>query len=47
VKLSHVLQQIQDANFNLLDNLRATDQASQSLHLQPPLAAATSQAGWE
>ncbi|KAG0358943.1 hypothetical protein BGZ54_010211 [Gamsiella multidivaricata] len=36
IKLAHVLRQVQDANFNLLDNLRATDQASESLHLQPP-----------
>ncbi|KAG0248015.1 hypothetical protein BG011_000630 [Mortierella polycephala] len=33
-KLSHTLRQVQDANFGLLDNLRATDQASESLRIQ-------------
>ncbi|KAI1297412.1 hypothetical protein EDD11_007142 [Mortierella claussenii] len=36
LKLVHILQQVQDANFTLLDNLRATDQARDSLCLQPP-----------
>ncbi|KAF9101893.1 hypothetical protein BGX27_011285 [Mortierella sp. AM989] len=35
IKLSHVLRQVQEANFSLLDNFRATEQACQSLHIQP------------
>lgn len=36
MKLSLVLRQVQDANFSVLDNLRATDQAHESLQIPPP-----------
>ncbi|KAF9572902.1 hypothetical protein EC968_009208 [Mortierella alpina] len=35
-RLSHILEQVQDANFGLLDNLRATDHARESLRIEPP-----------
>ncbi|KAF9428471.1 hypothetical protein BGZ94_002262 [Podila epigama] len=35
-KLTNILQQVQEANFVLLDNLRSTDQASSSLYIRPP-----------
>ncbi|KAF9306303.1 hypothetical protein BGZ74_006657 [Mortierella antarctica] len=35
-KLTNTLRQVQDASFGLLDNLRVTDQASQSLQIRPP-----------
>ncbi|KAG0043670.1 hypothetical protein BGZ83_011140 [Gryganskiella cystojenkinii] len=37
VRLSQVLLQVQDANFRLLDNLRATNETSDSLRIQPPV----------
>ncbi|GJJ78353.1 hypothetical protein EMPS_10712 [Entomortierella parvispora] len=39
-KLSQVLRQVQEANFHLLDNLRATNEATESLRIQPPLTRA-------
>ncbi|CAO3574487.1 unnamed protein product [Mortierella alpina] len=33
-RLSQILEQVQDANFGLLDNLRATDYARESLRLE-------------
>ncbi|KAF9920768.1 hypothetical protein FBU30_009294 [Linnemannia zychae] len=36
VKLSLLLRQVQDASFNVLDNLRETDLAFESLQIPPP-----------
>ncbi|KAF9131849.1 hypothetical protein BGW39_001237 [Mortierella sp. 14UC] len=36
MKLSLVLGQVQDTNFSVLDNLRETDQAHESLQIPPP-----------
>ncbi|KAF9967918.1 hypothetical protein BGZ70_007677 [Mortierella alpina] len=33
-RLSQILEQVQDANFSLLDNLRATDHARESLRME-------------